>query len=236
MLDDIKIIDTHLDIDDDDLSEREVTDMIVIHHTGNPTDDDLSAEQINESHINQGWTCIGYHYVIRKNGNIEKGRPDWAIGAHAYGDNDHTLGIHLSGNFEIGTPTQKQIESCAHLVAFLCDKYGIEINDDNIVGHRDLDSTACPGSNLYSQLPTIIGKAAWYFNQDSADNESEEETGTESSNDSRFQSIDDIPDWAKPTIQKMINKGLLKGDNDKNLDLSLDMVRVFMIMERAGLF
>ena len=56
------------------LYARETTDLIVIHHTGNPTNDDMSAEQIHASHIyNNGWSGIGYHYVVRKNGDIEFG-------------------------------------------------------------------------------------------------------------------------------------------------------------------
>ena len=65
------------------LEPRDVTDQIVIHHTGNPTDDDLSAEEIHESHLAQGWSGIGYHFVIRKDGTIELGRPMDTIGAHA---------------------------------------------------------------------------------------------------------------------------------------------------------
>lgn len=42
------------------LQERSATDLLVIHHTGNPTDDDLSAEEIHESHLAQGWAGIGY--------------------------------------------------------------------------------------------------------------------------------------------------------------------------------
>lgn len=36
-----------------ELENRNKTDMIVIHHTGNPTDDDLSAKEINASHQSQ---------------------------------------------------------------------------------------------------------------------------------------------------------------------------------------
>lgn len=46
------------------LDTRRKTDMIVIHHTGNPTDDDLSAAEIHASHQAQGWAGIGYHYVV----------------------------------------------------------------------------------------------------------------------------------------------------------------------------
>lgn len=144
------------------LEPRDVTDQIVIHHTGNPTDDDLSAEQIHESHLAQGWAGIGYHFVIRKDGTIELGRPMDTIGAHAYGENSHTIGIHVCGNFDIGDPTDAQIESCSVLVQWLALTYGLEINDATVVGHCDLMATACPGESLYSQLGRIRGKSIWY--------------------------------------------------------------------------
>lgn len=84
------------------------------------------------------------------------------IGAHAYGYNNCSIGIHVCGNFELAEPTPQQIESCATLVAWLADKYGIDIDTDTVVGHRDLMATACPGYTLYSQLQTIRGKAIWY--------------------------------------------------------------------------
>lgn len=51
----------------------------------------------------------------------------------------------------------------------------------------------------------------------------------------RFNKIEDVPSYAKPTIQKLIDKGLLKG-NDIGLDLSEDMIRMFVINDRAGLY
>lgn len=144
------------------LDNRPKTDKIVIHHTGNPTDDNLSAIAIHSSHQAQGWSGIGYHYVVRKDGTVEEGRPHWTIGAHAYGDNSHTLGIHVCGNFEIGQPTDAQIESLAMLISGLAYDYGLPINDQTVVAHRDLMPTACCGKNLYEQLDTVRGKANWY--------------------------------------------------------------------------
>lgn len=140
---------------------REKTDKIVIHHTGNPTDDDCSVGELNASHQGQGWTCIGYHYVIRKDGTIEIGRPHWTVGAHAYGENSHTIGIHVCGNFEGAEPTSEQVESVSLLIAKLCKDYGLPVDVDHVVGHRDLMATACPGQNLYDKLQTIRGKALW---------------------------------------------------------------------------
>ena len=149
------------DLDFTSLTERLKTDMIVIHHTGNPTDDDLSAKQIHQMHLGMGWSGIGYHFVIRKSGQIELGRPLDMMGSHAYGENWHTIGIHLSGNFEEAEPTEYQIESLAYLIGYLCEEYDLDPQED-VVGHRDLMATACPGENLYNILQTIRGKGIWY--------------------------------------------------------------------------
>ena len=135
------------DLDFAYLYARDSTDLIVLHHTGNPWDDDLSAKQIHAMHLNQGWAGIGYHYVVRKNGSIELGRPEWAIGSHAYGKNSHSIGIHVCGNFELVEPTPQQIESTAYLVGWLCDEYGLIPTADTVKAHRDLMPTLCCGEN-----------------------------------------------------------------------------------------
>lgn len=146
------------------LQERSTTDLIVIHHVGE-IDRDVSAEEINSWHKNQGWSGIGYHYVIRKDGTIERGRPVDAIGAHAQGFNSKSIGINIVGDFEQGTPNPEQIESAAILIAELCNIYGITPTTESVVGHRDLMPTTCPGENLYSILQDIRGKAIWYQQQ-----------------------------------------------------------------------
>ena len=237
MKDEPKIIDTGLEWDDDELTEREDTDMIVIHHTGG-TDIDASAEQIDGWHKNQDWVGIGYHFVIRKNGTIERGRPEWAVGSHAYGENWHTLGIHLSGAMDKVQPTDAQIESCAHLVAYLCDKYDISIDREHIVGHREVnDDTSCPGDNLFAKMDLIVSKAAWYAKQDGEAKEKEWKEDMEEIKKeiTRYNTIEELPEWAKPTIQKLVNEGLLSGDG-KSLDLSADMIRVFAVLDRNGTF
>lgn len=156
----VNIKETYLDFDT--LNERSMTNMIVVHHTGNPVDDDLSAEQIHASHKAQGWSGIGYHYVIRKDGTIEDGRPVWSVGAHAYGRNRDTIGIHVCGNFELVAPTEAQLNSLAELIGYLCNQYFLQASKDVVVAHRDLMPTACCGQNLYDQLDTVRGNAEWY--------------------------------------------------------------------------
>lgn len=161
-----KIVDYNLDFTV--LTNRYTTDQIVIHHTGNSDsqgnyiDDDLSAAEIHDIHLGLGWVGIGYHFVVRKDGTIERGRPLWSQGAHAQGENWHTVGIHVCGNFEIAYPTPAQIESLSYLVGWIAEKYDIPCDKNQIVGHCDLMPTACPGQHLYDILQTVRGKSIWY--------------------------------------------------------------------------
>lgn len=127
---------------------------IVIHHVGVPSGD-TPAEAIHKAHLAKGWACIGYHYVIRKDGTIERGRPLAAVGAHAQGHNYDTIGINVTGNFDTERPTPEQIDSLEKLLAFLCRIYDIEAGVTTIEGHRDVNATDCPGDNLYRLLPQI---------------------------------------------------------------------------------
>jgi len=222
----VEVIDTGIEWDEDDLVERAETDMIVIHHTGSP-DMDADAKKIHSWHIGNGWAGIGYHFVIRKSGRIERGRPEWAVGAHAEGENSHTIGIHLSGDFSAVEPTSIQIEKLALLIANLSEKYGIPIDREHVVGHGELMATDCPGSNLQALLDdgTITGKANYY--RYGAPEETKQKE--------RYNTVDEMPEWAQPTIKKLTKRNILTGGGE-NLDLSLDMIRTFVVHDRAGLY
>ena len=158
------------------LSRRGSTNKIVIHHTGSVKDVDFSAARIHEFHLNNGWAGIGYHFVIRKDGTIERGRPVWAVGSHAQSHNSDSIGIHLCGDFNAAKPTDKQIESAAMLIANLCVDYDIPTDRNHIIGHDECytgvnktDGAGCPGKNLQKMLDTISGKANWYRYHTDAD-------------------------------------------------------------------
>lgn len=141
------------------LSNRSATDLIIIHHTGSGSDVDANAQSIHAFHRDHnGWAGIGYHFVIRKDGTIELGRPEWAVGSHAHGFNSHSIGIHLSGDFDCAQPTEAQLAACGELIRELCAKYSIPIDRKHIVGHREVNvgETGCPGKNLFPKLADIV--------------------------------------------------------------------------------
>jgi hypothetical protein len=97
-------------------------------------------------HMNgQGWTDIGYHFVIMPSGRVFEGRPVYARGSHCLNGN-HMIGISFAGNYEHDVLTVAQLAAYAELRR----EYGIK----NVVGHYDVpgNSTACPGRNIKSKL------------------------------------------------------------------------------------
>ena len=114
-------------------------------------------------HKSKGWGGIGYHFVIRKNGAIERGRPEDKLGTHVYHNNTGTLGIHVGGHFDYGKPTDAQVKSLTGLLRDLCSKYGIPADRQHIMGHKEFPEnadTACPGSNMMSILDDIVKNVA----------------------------------------------------------------------------
>lgn len=113
---------------------------IILHHAAATNCD---AQTIDKWHKARGWAGIGYHYFVRKDGRIFKGRPDTAIGAQCLNHNTNTLGICAEGNFETETMPNVQKKALGELVEYLKKKYNIS----KVVRHKDYNSTACPGGN-----------------------------------------------------------------------------------------
>jgi N-acetylmuramoyl-L-alanine amidase len=104
--------------------------LIIIHHSASA---DVPAAEINAWHLARGWAGIVYHFVIRKDGSIERGRPQQAIGAHAGpGANGHSIGICLCGNFMKELPSDAQMVSLLVLIAWLKNYYKALKNKDEI--------------------------------------------------------------------------------------------------------
>lgn len=117
-------------------------DMIVVHCSDTPASMDIGVEEIRHWHVNDnGWADIGYHYVIRRDGVVEHGRPVEEAGAHARGNNKSSIGICLVGGKGGFNFTLPQLRSLDRLVVVQQALYG----PCSVVGHRDLDDgKECP--------------------------------------------------------------------------------------------
>jgi N-acetyl-anhydromuramyl-L-alanine amidase AmpD len=123
------------------LSKRAKTDMIVLHHADAKS---CTAQDIHSWHLNRGWTGIGYHFFVRKDGQIYRGRPEDVVGAHAANYNSNSIGICFEGKYTQESMPKAQLEAGKELVAYLKDKYKIT----RVKGHRDLMATDCPGTHF----------------------------------------------------------------------------------------
>ncbi len=118
---------------------RNATNRIILHHTAGT---DTSAAAIHAMHLQRrGFYGIGYHYVIRRNGSIERGRPEEVRGVHAGKANVDSIGIAFTGNFTRIRPTEEQITAGICLIRDVRSRYG----ELEVIGHSDVGSTACPG-------------------------------------------------------------------------------------------
>lgn len=130
------------------LVKRSKTTFCVIHHEAGSG---MSAEQIHQMHIKQnGWAGIGYHFYVRKDGTVYRGRPIDTVGTHTANYNANSIGVCFEGNMENENLTQAQFNSGIELLAFIIGLY------PNITfkRHKDLNATACPGKNFPFELMT----------------------------------------------------------------------------------
>jgi len=125
---------------------RRIT-LIVIHCSAVKPDQQSSAAQIDSWHRQRGFHLgIGYHYVIRRDGTLEMGRPEYMVGAHCKNHNQHSIGVCYEGGLDIrGNPadtrTEAQKRTMLSLLRELKERYPRAI----IVGHHNLNPLkACP--------------------------------------------------------------------------------------------
>jgi hypothetical protein len=151
-----------------------------VHHTVNANDYSRAdvpgiLRSIYAYHTkSRGWSDVGYNFLVDRFGRIWEGRAGGVdrpvVGAHTLGYNDDSFAMSAIGNFDITQPSKAMIEAYGALFAWKLSLHGVTASSTKqyvtsryfkaINGHRDADSTACPGKYLYAQLPEIRRLAA----------------------------------------------------------------------------
>lgn len=114
-------------------------DMIVIHCSATRADVPLSPRQLEEMHWQRGFDGCGYHYYVRRDGEICTMRPVDRPGAHAKGYNQHSIGVCYEGGLdEQGRPADTRTELQKRSLRVLVRVLAMDFQTRRIVGHRDL--------------------------------------------------------------------------------------------------
>ena len=199
---------------------------IVMHYTANNGD---TAQNNCDYYHRVGGLQASAHYFVDEYGvmqSVREGDTAWHCGARAYWHpecrNDNSIGIEMcsrkraDGRYYIKPET---VANAAALAKDIMQRYGIDT--DHVLRHYDVTGKRCP-------MPWVDEPAQWEAFKDSLS--PEENTNEEDDDMIRYDTIDDVPGWARSTIKEMMGAGMITGTGGGRLDLSDDMLRILYIM------
>lgn len=137
-------------------SKRKITEIIV-HCSATPEGKHFTVDDIRKWHKAQGWSDIGYHYVVYLDGSIHNGRDVNVVGAHCTNHNSHSIGVcyiggvEKDGNTPKDTRTPEQKDSLLYLLKELKRLYPTAW----IHGHRDFAAKACPSFDAFNEYRNL---------------------------------------------------------------------------------
>jgi hypothetical protein len=152
-----------------------VTHLIIHHGASSNTSSNWAGVVASyfDYHVNSnGWSDIGYNYLVAPDGTLFVGRGggENVQGAHMCARNTNTMGVCMIGNYVSEQPTTVSIDKLVKILAWKASANGIDplgtsslanygLNLANVCGHQDgcggPSSTDCPGNTVWAQLPTI---------------------------------------------------------------------------------
>ena len=156
-------------------TDKRTIDAIYLHCTATSPGVPVSVEAIRRYHVDvRGFSDIGYHYVVQPNGERCSGRLIDRKGAHVLGDNDHSIGVCMVGNWDEAIPTRDdpQIWATGELIAKLCVLYDIPPDPWTVILHRDAHKQrvmvpnphkSCPGANIESKQ--FVQYIQWHWSR-----------------------------------------------------------------------
>jgi N-acetyl-anhydromuramyl-L-alanine amidase AmpD len=116
---------------------------LVVHHSAVPPS--VGPQRIAEYHVDSlDWPGIGYHFLVSEDGVLYQVNPLQTISYHAVQANPIGVGICFLGNFTNRVPPAVQLCAGAHLIAWLMQELDIQL--DEVVGHKEVLTTQCPGA------------------------------------------------------------------------------------------
>ena len=198
---------------------------IVLHYTAGNGD---TAKNNCDYYHRVGGLQASAHYFCDEHGamqSVREGDTAWHCGARAYWHpecrNGNSIGIEMcsrkraDGSYYIKPET---VANAAALAKDIMQRYGIDT--EHVVRHYDVTGKRCP-------MPWVDDPAQWTAFLATLTpehpNEEEEEPMT------RYNKIEDVPDWAQDTVRALVDAGALGGVGGGNLDLSMDMIRGLVV-------
>ena len=139
------------------ITKNRYINEIIVHCSATAEGKDFTVSDIKKWHIARGFSDIGYHYIIYRDGSINKGRDESKIGAHCTGHNSNSIGVcYIGGCAADGktpkdTRTEAQKNSLLKLLRELKNKYP----KVSIHSHKDFANKACPSFDATKEYSSL---------------------------------------------------------------------------------
>ena len=134
---------------------RKITDMIFVHCSATKPSMDIDIKDIDRWHRERGFLKVGYHFVIKRDGTLQKGRDLMEAGAHVKSYNHRSVGIAMVGGVaehDVNVPqdnfTEPQWVTLKNLVLELKEQFPEAV----VKGHNEVSSKACPSFDVQKWL------------------------------------------------------------------------------------
>lgn len=137
-------------------NKRNIEELIV-HCSATPEGKDYTVDNIRQWHLAEGFSDIGYHYVIYRDGSIHIGRNESISGAHCTGHNTISIGICYIGGLASDGKTPKDTRTPAQKVALLklLKELKTKYPKAKIHSHKDFANKACPSFDATKEYANL---------------------------------------------------------------------------------
>ena len=136
---------------------------IIVHYTATPEGEDFTVRQIRQMHLARGFSDIGYHWLVGRDGSIFRGRDESISGAHCKGHNTISIGVSYVGgcparstknwaNIGLDTRTPAQKQALIRLIKDIKRRYGSAVT---VHGHREFANKPCPGFDAKEEYKNL---------------------------------------------------------------------------------
>lgn len=221
---------------------------ICLHFTSNNGD---TAQNNADFFARESGLRASAHYFVDPNGvvqSVKDGDTAWHCGRERGGSyyndcrNANSIGIEMCSVIRNGVYVipEATVKRAAKLTRELMAKYHVPAS--RVCRHYDVTHKQCPE-------PWVRNPKQWEkFKEMLTEKEVEDMTEQQTRNIAKqeianaekakkvYDTVDAVPTWGKATVQKLVNKGFLQGDDKGKLALSTDLLRLLVINDRAHLY
>lgn len=220
---------------------------IAVHYVGNAGSSAQGNRNYFES-LKDKHLYASSHYIIGLNGEIIQCIPENEISYCTNQANSYSISIECCHPKADGKFTDKTLHSLIDLCVHLCKKYNLNPLAD-IIRHYDVSGKKCPlywvnNPKEFELFKNTVKKrlegdelTMTQYNElkQEIDGIFKEIDGIKQALPKVYNIVNEIPDWGRPTIEKLYAKGILQG-TDKGLNISYDLLRLLVLNDRAGLY